>query len=148
MMFYTEKSENYTYWKRPWQKWIVLIAGVLQIISLSLNIQEYKDVAGTRIFSSSVWDSYAVQQSFQCAINGFSAALFLGVFLIGIIARSKKVARIAEGVLLLVLALVWGGVGFVLRITSQNGIKIIWGLLLLLTFCGGVYNLWKRQNSK
>lgn len=146
-MMYMGKSENFTYWKHPRQKWLVLIAGILQVISLSLNIQEYKDIAKTGILSFSVWESYAVSQSFRCAINGWTAANFLGIFLIGIFAQSPKGARMAEGLFLLILALAWGIVGFVLRLTSQDGIKIIWGLLLLLTFGGSVYTFWKSRNS-
>lgn len=146
---HTETSENFTYWKRPWQKWLVLIAGILQIISLWLNIQEYKDFANVkdRIFSSAAWDTYAVQQSFQCAMNGFIAASFIGVFLIGTLARSQKVARMAESVLLLVLALIWGIVGFALQIASQSTTKIIWGLLLIVIFSGSIYTFWKGRNS-
>lgn len=141
------RSENFTYWKRPWQKWLVFTVGIFQVISLSLNVQEYKDIAETGIFSSSAWESYAAQQSFQCAINGLTAAIFLGIFLIGIFAQSQRVARMAEGLFLLVLALAWGIVGFVLQLTSQDGIKFIWGLLLLLTFGGSAYDFWKSRNN-
>ena len=147
-MMDTEKSENFIYWRRPWQKWLVLIAGILQVINLSLNVQEYKDIVKVGIFSSSVWKSYVVQQSFLCALNGLTAAIFLGIFLIGIFARSQKVARMAEGVLLLVLALTWGIVGSVLQIISQSTAKIIWGLLLVATFGGSIYTFWRGGNSQ
>ena len=128
-MIDTEKSENFIYWRRPWQKWLVLIAGILQLINLSLNVQEYKDIAKVGIFSSYEWESYAVQQSFVCALNGLTAAIFLGIFLIGIFARSQKV-------------------GSVLQITSQSTAKIIWGLLLVATFGGSIYTFWRGGNSQ
>ena len=102
------QSDNFTYWKRPWHKWIVLAAALVQLLCLWTNIQEYRFVSGTEIFSSSGWARYAVQQGLQCALNGMMAAAFLGIFLIGIWTRSQRAARLAEGLLLLFLALAWG----------------------------------------
>lgn len=143
----TEKPSSYTYWKRPWQKWLVLIAGLLQVATLWLLVQEYRDVAAAGILSSTAWESYAVQQSFTCAINGMTATVFLGIFLIGTFARSRKMARMAEGTFLLVLALVWGVVGFVLRLTTQGGIRISWALLLVAALVGSVFTFWKSHNG-
>ena len=145
-MRYMRKSDDFTYWKRPWQRWLVLVTGIFQVISLSLNIQEYKDIVQAGIFSSTACDSYSVEQSFQCAINGLTAAIFLGIFLIGIFVRSQKGARKAEGIFLLVVALIWGIVGFVLQLTSQSGIRNIWGLLLIVLFGGSIYTFWNSRN--
>jgi hypothetical protein len=147
MLTNNEQSEKFTYWKRPWQKWLVFIGGTSQIIALFLNIQEYNEIAiiKDKLFSAVEWESYARQQSFQGALNGFIAAIFLGCFLVGIFSQSKKVAYIAEGLLLLILAVAWGFVGFTLQLASVHGIKIIWGLLLLLTFCGSVYAFCKSR---
>ena len=147
-MIYTERLRDFTYWKRPWHKWFVLLAGILQVVVLLLNIQEYQDIAKAKILSSSAWESYAARQSLQCAINGLTAAIFWGEFLIGIFAGSKRTARMAEGVLLLVLTLLWGIAGFALGLTTQGGTRVIWGLLLLTALCGTIHAFWKSQNSE
>ena len=146
-MMHSQKSEGFVYWKRPWQKWLMLIGGILQILSLWLNIREYQEMAEAGVFSASMWESYAIQQSFLCLINGFAAALFLGIFLIGIFVRSQRAARLAEGLLLLASASVWGIAGLALHLTAQNGIKLGWCLIWLMTFIGSVYTILKSRNS-
>lgn len=143
----TDNTENFSYWKRAWQKWFVLAAGILQAISLSLTIQEYAAMAKIkdRIFSPVAWDSYALQQGFQCALNGVTAALFLGNFFIGMFARKQKVARVAEGVLLLVLTLIWGTMAVLLPIASHGGIKFLWLFILLTSLSGSVYAFWRSR---
>lgn len=147
MLANNEQSEKFSYWKRPWQKWLVFIGGTSQIIALFLNIQEYNKIAivKDKLFSAVEWESYTRQQSFQGALYGFIAAIFLGYFLIGSFSQSNKAAYIAEGLLLLILAVSWGFVGFILQLASVHGIIIIWGLLLLLTFYGSVYAFCKSR---
>lgn len=147
MLTNNEQSEKFSYWKRPWQKCLVFIGGASQIIALFLNIQDYNKIASVKdkLFSAVEWESYARQQSFQGALSGFLAAVFLGYFLIGSFSQSKKVAYIAEGLLLLVLVVAWGLVGLILQLASAYEIKILWGLLLLVTFCGSIYAFCKSR---
>ena len=44
-----QKTRSYTYWKKPWAKWCVLAAGLLQLLALWINLNDYRQV-------SSVWD--------------------------------------------------------------------------------------------
>lgn len=140
---------EYTYWKRPWQKWLVFIGGISQIIALFLNVQDCKQIAGVKdlIFSAAEWENYALQQSFQIAINGILAAIFLGCFLIGITSRSKKEASMAEGLLLLIISIVWGFVGLIFQFTTVTGTAIIWSILLVISFCGSIYSFYKIRKK-
>lgn len=143
---------NFVYWKRTWQKWLILIAGLLQLMGLWLGLNEYQDAARVKdlLFSPAAWDGYAAQQSVQCAISGLSAAIFLGIFLIGMFARSLKSARRLEGVLLLVSASAWGIAGLVLPVTSRQTTTILWALffLLLLAACvGRLYSCLKSRKG-
>lgn len=140
------QAERFTYWKRPWHKWIILAAAALQLLCLRMNVQEYGRLSGSGIFSGSEWERYAVANNFKCAVNGMAAAGFLGIFLIGLLTRSQKSARLTEGLLLLFWALAWGAAGLVLSLTSPGGNRIVWAFILLLTLGGGIYSLWQYRS--
>lgn len=131
---------EFTYWKRPWHKWLVLVGPLSQFLCLWMNIQEYNKISSAGILSASEWTSYMAQKNFQCAINGLLAVCFLGIFLIGF-SRSKKGVRLIEGLFLVFLALAWGITGFVLHLISLNGTGLLWALILLIAFCGAIHNL-------
>lgn len=140
------QAKIFTYWKRPWHKWLIITVAIAQLLCLWMNVQQYREISQAGILSPSEWESYAVQTLFQCALNGLAATGFLGIFLTGILAQNQKVARLAEGLLLLVLALILAVVGFALQLTSEGSIRIVWGLLLLLTLGGSVYTLLINRN--
>ena len=142
------KTDNgFTYWNRPWQKWAVLTAAVLQLLCLWMNIREYNSISAAGILSASQWAEYAAQKSFQCVLNGMVAAYFSGIFLIGILVHSQKAARLAEGILLLLLAFAWGAAGFALPLFSLNGRGIFGVLLLVLMLAGAAYGLWQYRKE-
>lgn len=142
-----KKSNGFTYWKRPWHKWLILATAVLQLLCLWMNIREYHNVSAAGILSVSEWASYAAQKNFQCALNGMMAACFLGIFLIGILAHSQKVARPAEGILLLLLAFAWGVTGLALRLFSLSGKGLFGVLILILALGGAAYDLLKYRKK-
>lgn len=147
MLLSNKPSKTFVYRKHPWQKWLLFTAGVLQVIVLLLNLQEYNEIASIKdnIYTAAEWELYTLQQSFQISLKSAFAVICLGCFLIGIFSRSKKAARIAEGLLLLLLAVAWGSIGVMFQFTSVNGIKFIWFSLLLLTFFGSLYTLYKSR---
>ena len=60
------KTDNgFTYWNRPWQKWAVLTAAVLQLLCLWMNIREYNSISAAGILSASQWAEYAAQKAFD-----------------------------------------------------------------------------------
>lgn len=143
-------SEHFTYWKRPSHKWIFLFGAILQFISLWLNISDYRDIANVKelVFSASEWENYTAQVTYRFFLNGVSAAVFSGVFLIGVLSRSYRVARFAEGIFLLLLTFVCGIVGFAFHFSSSSGKCTIWILIMIIGFAGGIYSLWQSRNSK
>lgn len=141
-----KQTDGFSYWKRPWHKWVVLSAALLQLLCLWVNIREYKGVSGAGILSDFEWARYTAQKSLQFALNGLSAAGFLGIFSIGAAVRSQQAAWLAEGLLLLCMALVWAAAGVTLPLAVKSKSWIVWGLFLLLAL-GGVYSLWKSRKS-
>ena len=115
-----EDRTNYAYWKRPWHKWIVFAAALIQLWPLWQNIREYHSISNMGILSASEWTTYALQKNWQCALNGF---LF------------------ANGLLLLLLSLAWGAAGIVLHLLSSPGKALQWSFILLIGLGGAVYSL-------
>lgn len=142
-----EAVESFSYWKRPYHKWVILAAAILQFLCLWINIRKFRDVTQAGIFSAAEWENYTAQKGLQCAINGLTAAAFLGSFLIGVLARSRKAARLAEGMLLLCLALFWGAGGLVFHLAVAGSGRVIWILLLLSALGGSVYSF-SRSRGK
>ncbi len=142
------KSRKFMYWKRPWHKWVILAAAVLQLICLWLNFREYKNISASEIYSVSEWADYAVRKNLQCALNGLAAACFLGIFIIGDLAMSKGAARLAECGLLSVLAFAWGAAGLALNLFSMQGTRIYWGIILILIICGAVYSFLEYRKNR
>lgn len=143
----TDRSGPFTYWKRPWHKWLILATGILMLVCLWRNVQEYRNLAGADIFSPAQWARYTAQSGFQCAGNGLAAAVFLGSFLIGTLARSPRAAMLAEGALLLILALGWGAAGYFFRLAAADVDGVFWALILMLALVGGIHSLWKSRKE-
>ena len=64
-----KKRTEFIYWNRPWHKWVVLVATLLQLPGLWMNIQEYNNISKIEILSAAEWASYASQKYWQCAIR-------------------------------------------------------------------------------
>jgi hypothetical protein len=140
-------SEEFSYWKRPWQKWLFLVASVLQFVLLFMNIQDYSEVAATQIFSPDAWDRYALQQTFRISLHAHSGIVFLAVFLIGTFAKTKRQSKKAESLLLITLAVAWIITGMLYSFSSQETTKLIWILLILLMSFGAIFSVYKYYKS-
>ena len=144
-----EKPVEYSYWKRPWHKWAILIVAILQLISLWMNIREYEQIAQAGILSAAAWESYTAQHNLQCAITGLMAVCFAGPFVIGCFAKERKSARLAEGLFLLFLAAAWGIIGWtVLQLNSSLGSGLFWALILILSLSGGLWDVWRYRKKE
>ena len=142
-------SEKFSYWKRPWHRWLILAVGILQLINLWINCQEYHKYLQIheRIFSVAEWEQIFAQELMQCASSGLQAATFLGIFLIGCFAKSKRTARISEGILLLALGVAWSVAGLLMPLTSSRGNTVLWAAITLLALGGGATILWRNARK-
>ena len=141
-------TQSYVYWKRPWAKWCLLAAGLLQLLALWMSLSDYWEISSVwdHIMSEDAWKSYASQTILSCSIKAFTAALFFGILIVGGAARSEKAARWGEGILLLTLALLWGAAGACFPLLRSGGLGRFWWLLLLLmALGGGVFSLCKSR---
>ena len=69
----------FSYWKRPWHKWLILAAAVLQLLNLWLNLRQYRQVVAAGVFSAAEMASYAHDTALRCAFSGLLAACFFAV---------------------------------------------------------------------
>jgi len=141
------KEEKFTWWKHPWQKWLLLAAGLLQLPCLWMNIQEYQRISAAGILSASEWAGYSSKQMTSCTCNALAAACFLGAFFIGLCARSEKTALLAGTVFLSVLTVAWGVAGCGLHLFSVSLPGLFYAFILLLLLGGAVYSLLKYRKT-
>lgn len=145
-----KEPKEFSYWKHPYQKWLLFLAGVIQLLCLFLNVREfpeYRHLLEIGFLNASQWESYFVGQCMQCALNILLLVLFFGCLLIGRFARSAPSARRAEGILLLCKAALWGVAGLLLRFPAFGTTCFIWGLILIALLCCGAFSLWKSHKK-
>ena len=56
----SSQTDGFSFWKRPVHKWFVLLAGLLNLLSLWLSIREYRRIAAAGILSPSQWSEYTL----------------------------------------------------------------------------------------
>ena len=143
-----QKTRSYTYWKKPWAKWCVLAAGLLKLLALWINLNDYRQVSSVwdQIMSEDAWKSYASNMLFNCSLNGFMVLMFFACLLNGSLARSERTARRNDGITLLLWAVLWGAARLCFPQLWYSGQKRFWWLLLLLMALGGwVFSLCKSR---
>ncbi len=147
----TEKG-TFSYWKKPYQKWVLLFGASLLSISLWLRVKDFVTISNldirTKIFSQSGWESYLLQQYFQFAISVFLISLFFGSFIIGSFATSSKIARTSEGILMISLAFLWCIIGLLIGVSNDIITLVIWIIILIATLLGGIYSFKKGRRCE
>lgn len=141
-----DSNQKFSYWKRPWQKWMILAAAVSEALVLWYNVKEYRMVLSLDIFSPEELGRYAIQQKSAFLLYGLVVAALIGILIIGAVVRSKKAARLAESVLLLGMAAVLGAW---LAVWNQ-AISGVWVFIVLLatTLVGGIYTFYLYCKEK
>lgn len=140
----------YSYWKYPWQKWIALAAAAVQLLCLWLNLSDYQSVSAVEdlIFSTAELAKWKAQRLFLCTVNGMAAVIFTGEFLIGALSRSGSAAKLAEGLLLLLVGLSGSIATCIIDFTPLGSLRALWLLTLALLFAVGAYTLWQSLSRK
>lgn len=107
------QADNYVGWKKPWHKWVVLTAGIVQLIRFFVDVNEYREIANSGIFSDTAWEMYAMLKREQFSIKLLSAVCLLIIFVIGICFQlvSYDHSRILFGTFCL---LIGGALAFIL----------------------------------
>ena len=143
-----QEKRSYTYWKKPWAKWCVLAAGLLQLLALWMNLNDYRRVSAVweHIMSEDAWKSYALETLFSCSLEGFMAALFFGCLLAGGLARSERTARRNDGIMLLIWAMLWGAARLCFPQLQYIGREIFWWwFLFFVALGGGIFSLFRSR---
>ena len=69
-------TQSYAYWKKPWAKWCLLAAGLLQLLALWMSLSDYWEVSSiwNHIMSEDAWKSYVSQTILSCSVKALAAA--------------------------------------------------------------------------
>lgn len=140
------KPDGFEYWKKPWQKWLLVLAAAFQLWSAWTRLRGYK-TASLDIYSADALADVAAETYRICAVNIWAAATFLGVFFIGIFVRSRKQADIAEGVFCLLTALLWSAICLKLDMFRVGGTGLLCAAMAFALLVGGVFLVRKSRKK-
>lgn len=144
------QNNEFVYWKKPWHRWMVLGAVVLQVIALYLKIHDFQQISRpeirNQIFSQVGWETYAANQYFQYALLFMTICIFLYSFIIGFFVHSKKTLNVFMSILWIIVTLLWGIVGFVIPVFGNKTNMTIWLFILLISFAATVFSI--RESRK
>ena len=98
------RQNNFSYWKYPLQKWLILLLGLFQIPLLAENIKDFRFSLHTNIFSPEALSAYQNSSLSELVVSVFILCTTVGFFLIGAFCRSRKTARLFESILLFACA--------------------------------------------
>lgn len=139
------QNNEFVYWKKPWHRWMVLGAVVLQAIALYLKIQDFQKISRpeirNQIFSQLGWETYVADQHFQFALSIMMICIFLYSFIIGFFVHSKKTLDVSMSILWIIVTLFWGIVGFVIPVFGDKTNMTIWLIILLISFVATIFSI-------
>lgn len=130
-----------SYYKRPWFKWVSLALALLQIWTLKTNIQDYIINTSAGIFSPPELQKYAVAKEFGCVMNVLLITLFLGEFLISVLAKSSRQQTNGNCTVLIIMAAELLLSLIILR-PPMVGMGILWAVFSALTLLLTIYDVY------
>lgn len=147
-----EKNAWRTRARRPWVRWLLLTAGVLELCTVWYGVNTWLELSAVaeQISSPDAWTAATAQTRLHWAVCAVMAFLCLFQFATWTLPQEEwRVAR-REGLCLCALALCWGGSALLFPLGAlPTNRKVFWAVLLLATAGGGAYSLWKsRMTSK
>ena len=132
-----DNENKFSYWKKPWMKWLTLVVGLMQFPMVFEKMREMRIVGTTQIFTAEKLSEYMVRMKFGCITTFVVGIGFIGIFLIGTFAKSERQARIAEALLLIAIAVILS-IG-----ATVFGTDIVWTVILCLVWAVSIYTLVK-----
>lgn len=104
------RQPEFTYWKRPWQKWVLAVAVGLEALALLQLLSDFRDLTtvGGRIFSPEALAHTLAAEKMQITLTCMVLAACIWSLLAGAVVHRKQSARLSELLLLLVLTAGYG----------------------------------------
>ena len=101
---------EFTYWKHPWQKWLLAAAVGLEALVLLQLLSDFRELTavGERIFSPEVLAQTLAAEKMRILLTCMVLATCIWVLLAGAVVHQKQSARLSELLLLLVLTAAYG----------------------------------------
>ena len=144
-MKHPERKENHIVWKKSWHKWIVLAAGIIQVIGFFIDVSEYREVANAGIFSDTAWEMYSMLSREKLSIKLLSAVCLLIVFIMASFIKDKATLKRAELAALIVVLIIWVVIGICFQLISSDHSQMIFSAFCLLIGGAIIYMLLKKK---
>lgn len=125
---------------------LMLVAALLELATVVVRIQEYRELAGAGIFSPEAWEPYEANQLTLIVSAALLAALFLFQFVTWNLPRKCAAAYLREGVAALAAALVWAASG--LLVWKSELPDVLWVVPLPALAGVAIYNLYQYRKIK
>ena len=139
-------DETFSYWKKPYEKWLLLLQGILVFITLYFDMKNFIDISDpeyrNRIFTQIEWQNYVMKRYFSFTISILLISIFIGLFIIGCVVKREKTARRSEGILFIVLGILWCFIRVPIKILDDFTLNI-WVILLICIVVGAFYSIYK-----
>ena len=105
-----DRKPEFTYWKYPWQKWLLAAAVGLEALVLLQLLSDFRDLTavGGRIFSPEVLAQTLADEKMKITLTCMMLAACIWALLAGAVVHRKQSARHSELLLLLVLNAAYG----------------------------------------
>ena len=129
--------------KRGWIRVLLLAAGLLQIVSLALSMQEFLQVPWEQIISPEKLPQIRVEYIFRWCCSGTLMVVFLFQAAVWNLPRPGKTIYRLEGSVLVLLALLWCGTYFAAE--PRSGWSLAWIGMAVLAAAGAAYDFWKLK---
>lgn len=135
--------------RRPWTRWLLLAAGLIQLFLLWQSVLEWKNMAkvAERVFSDEVWAATTVSFRFRWVCWGLLAAICLVQFALWRL--SGRGAGLRDGICIGAAALGWlGSAWFIPLGAMPDRGKLLWAAGLLAMLAVFAYDLWSKKHKK
>ena len=100
------EEKKFSYWKKHWNKWLVLGLALLWVGILLFNMGNYAEALGSSMELAEEELEAALQLPSQFSLNLVIVVVLSGLFCIGQFAKSSKAARLSESVMMLCVAVI------------------------------------------
>ena len=142
------QTDNNIGWKKQWHKLVVLLAAILHGINFLMGMRELKDLPNIgRVLGETALKAYEMQLRSQCSLRLLGAVIFFGIFFIGTYVTSKSSLRRAEKIFLIVLFVIWIGIGFWFELLNYDQGRLLFGFFLVLIGVSAFYTLIKKKEE-
>ena len=139
------EEEKYSYFKKPWQKWLCMLLAILMLVFVYKTMQDMSVVLNSDIFSPEKLTEYVIAQENHIFFGLVICAGLLVQSMFISTCKTKSNARRAEAISFLVLGLAFLSWIAFKGTAYANPLNIGFGILFILL---SGYSFYRYKNNK